>query len=206
MKRLLFAVAVALFVRRQRPCGQTRPRRAVPTAASRPGTVIVPGTPTVMTTTGTTSTRRSGLFGRLRNRMSGGELLHADQRRDCPHRQPTPTATVQPPASGHGVTGTRPGSRDADADDHRAGRDGRYRSAASSPRPVGPVRRSSSARHGITTTSMMHVTTMATRPDDRHRDPHGLDSARCSAPQDGIDLTTIRDAGGQIGSRRCYFL
>jgi len=69
VKRLLFAVAVAcLFA--------ANALAADPPATSSPtpvptGTVIVPGTPTVMTTTGTTSTRRFGLFSRLRNRMSG---------------------------------------------------------------------------------------------------------------------------------------
>lgn len=69
MKRLLFAIAVACLFAVNVLAAD--PPATTITPAPAPGTVIAPTAPTVMSTTGTSSTRRFGLFGRLRNRMSG---------------------------------------------------------------------------------------------------------------------------------------
>ena len=69
MKRLLFAVAVAcLFA--VNALAADPPATTITPAPVPSGTVVAPTAPTVMTTSGTTSTRRYGLFSRLRNRMS----------------------------------------------------------------------------------------------------------------------------------------
>jgi hypothetical protein len=68
VKRLLFAVAVACLFAVSALAAD--PPVTTITPAPAPGTVIAP-TPAVMSTTGTSSTRRTGLFSRLRNRMSG---------------------------------------------------------------------------------------------------------------------------------------
>ena len=70
MKRLLFAVAVACLFAVNALAADPPATTVVPSPATT-GTVIAPTTPTVMTTSGTTSTRRFGLFSRMRNRMSG---------------------------------------------------------------------------------------------------------------------------------------
>ena len=140
MKRLLFAVAVAcLFAANALAADPPATSSPTPVPA---GTVIVPGTPTVMTTTGTTSTRRSGLFSRLRNRMSGAN-----------YSTPTNGVIVAP------TTPITPAPRcplaDADADD-QAGQTAVTGSGVVTASGSGVVA-------GSTTTSMMPMATTTTR-------------------------------------------
>ena len=113
MKRLLFTVAVACLFAVNALAADPPVTTTVPPPAPS-GTVLAPTAPTVMTTSGTTSTRRYGLFSRLRNRMSGpvystpgmtttGTIAagHHGPGRRVPTPMPMPTTTEvdrRPPA------------------------------------------------------------------------------------------------------------
>jgi len=94
VKRLLFAVAVAcLFA--VNALAADPPATATP--APVPGTVLAPTAPNVMSTTGMNSTRRFGLFSRLRNRTSG-----------TTYSTPTSGIIVAPPAPATTAPGVVP--------------------------------------------------------------------------------------------------
>ena len=136
--------------------------------------MIVPGTPTVMTTTGTTSTRRSGLFSRLRNRMSG--------------------ANYSTPTNGVIVAPTTPITPAPALSPRRC----RCRRPSRSRRPL-PV--AASSPPAAVALSRRHHDEHDANGHHDHPHPHGLDSQCLGCAAECDDLTTIRDAGGQIGSR-----
>src|SRR5262245_35088988 len=101
VKRFLFAVAVACLFAATAPADPPVTTTAPPPVVT--GTVLAPTTAQpgrVMTTSGTTSTRRMGLIGRLRNRSSAPAYSAAPVTTGTVITQPaitTPGTTVPVP-------------------------------------------------------------------------------------------------------------